>query len=523
MSIHSLSASEIARHLESGELSSVDVVDALIERRRAIDPAVNAFTQINENARAQAEAADEARARGEARSPLHGLPITIKDNLDFEGLDSTLGLRNRAQRPASEDAVLVAELRRLGAIVLGKTNVPQLLLAQETENDVYGVTRNPWSPDRVPGGSSGGEGAALATGMSPLGIGTDIGGSIRIPAHFCGVAGLKPTVDRWSNRGSQTAVPGQELVRAQIGPMARTVADLELVWTSVSTQSQADADPQVPPIAPGRPDAIELSGLRIGIYDTDDLIEPVPALRRAVHRAAEILADAGATIVEYAPTPSADIIYMWMAALTSDGGVTIDRSLAGEPPSPQLKPSRMIARVPGPARRLAASALARLGEHRVARLLDVLGRKPVEEFWKLTNERTLLRRRESDAWQRAEIDALICPAHVVPAMRHRESSDFTLSIGPCARWSLLNFPAGSVPVTRVRSGETDYPRESDRLDAKVKRVSAGSEGLPIGVQVVTRPYREDVALAVMRHIEIGARSDAQAPKTPIDPAIASAT
>lgn len=517
MSIHTLSATELVRHLESGELSSVEIVDALIERRRAVDPAVNAFTQINEQARGEARAADEARARGEARSPLHGLPITIKDNLDFAGLDSTLGLRSRAQRPASEDAVLVAELRRLGAVVLGKTNVPQLLLAQETENDVYGVTRNPWNLERVPGGSSGGEGAALATGMSPLGIGTDIGGSIRIPAHFCGVAGLKPTVDRWSNRGSQTAVPGQELVRAQIGPMARTVADLELLWTCVSTLTQASADPQVPPLAPGDPAAIDLSGMRIGVYDTDDLIEPVPALRRAVHRAAEILADAGAVIVDYEPTPSADIIYMWMAALTSDGGATIDRSLAGEPPSPQLKPSRMIARVPGPARRLASSALARLGEHRVARLLDVLGRKPVEELWQLTNERTLLRRRESDAWQRTEIDALICPAHVAPAMRHRESSDFTLSIGPCARWSLLNFPAGIVPITKVRSGETDYPRQSDRLDAKVRRVSEGSEGLPVGVQVVTRPYREDLALAVMRHLEIGVRSDAELPRAPIDP------
>src|SRR5690606_15576827 len=133
-----------------------------------------------------------------------------------------LGLRARHQMPADADAVLVAELRRQGAVILGKTNVPQLLLAQETENEVYGVTSNPWDTDRVPGGSSGGEAAAIAAGMSPMGIGTDIGGSIRIPAHFCGIAGLKPTMDRWSNRGSQAGLPGQEVVRAQVGPMART-------------------------------------------------------------------------------------------------------------------------------------------------------------------------------------------------------------------------------------------------------------------------------------------------------------
>ena len=186
MAIHELTATDMLRHLETGELTSVQIVEALNARRRDVDPKVNAIIMTREQAFAEAESADQARAKGESLGPLHGLPITIKDNIQVTGTDATLGMQCRRGKAADADAVLVAELRKKGAIVLGKTNVPQLLLAQETENSLFGVTNNPWNLERVPGGSSGGEGAAVAAGMSPLGIGTDIGGSIRVPS-LCAV------------------------------------------------------------------------------------------------------------------------------------------------------------------------------------------------------------------------------------------------------------------------------------------------------------------------------------------------
>ena len=216
----------IASELFADETDHVEIVEALHARIRALDGKLHCFVSWRpEEVLAEARAADAARKQGNLAGPLHGLPVTIKDNIDIAGTDSTLGLRSRQNQPALVDAPVVKLLREAGAIILGKTNIPQLLLAQETDNALFGVTNNPWDLTRVPGGSSGGEAAAVASGMSPLGFGTDIGGSIRIPCHFCGVAGIKMTLDRWSNRGSSTAIPGQELVRSQVGPIARRVSD----------------------------------------------------------------------------------------------------------------------------------------------------------------------------------------------------------------------------------------------------------------------------------------------------------
>ncbi|HZO15937.1 MAG TPA: amidase family protein, partial [Polyangiaceae bacterium] len=454
MEIHELTAGELMARLGDGALSSVEIVEALERRRTQIDRSINAFVLVREQALAEAREADEARRRGELRGPLHGLPITIKDNIDVAGTDSTLGLQARRGKPAERDALLVSELRRKGAIVLGKTNVPQLLLAQETENALFGVTHNPWNLERVPGGSSGGEAAAIASGMSALGIGTDIGGSIRIPAHFCGVVGFKPTLDRWSNRGSQTGIPGQEIVRSQIGCLARSVDDAALLWRALDPRDQSRQDPLVPPLEAGDP--VDVRGLTVGWFDDDEFLMPVTSLRRAVTRARDALEAAGARVVTHRSVPSDEVIFLWLGALAADGGRTIDERLSGETISPQLKPSRTLLRLP-PAARKAAGALAeRLGERRVGRLLKTLGERRVDQLWALTYARTALRLREFDAWRESGIDAVICPAHVVPALRHRESGDFVMSVGAEFRWTLLNFPAGIVPVTRVRAEEVGH-------------------------------------------------------------------
>lgn len=518
MGLFELSASDVLRDLDAGELTSRELVDALLERRRDVDPRVNAFVASREAVVAEADAADRARAAGEPVGPLHGLPLTIKDNVAVTGTDATMGMRARCGQPDSEDAVLVMELRRLGAIVLGKTNVPQLLLAQETENAIFGVTNNPWNLGRVPGGSSGGEAAAVAAGMTPIGIGTDIGGSIRIPAHFCGLYGLKPTLDRWSNRGSHTAIPGQEVVRSQIGCLARSAEDVITLWRAVDPRRMAERDPRVPPLPAGDPEGVDLSGLRVGWFDDDPFLEPAPSLRRAIALAKQTLEDAGATLVPHRPVSSEDVILTWLSAISADGGRTIDGRLAGEPISPQLKASRMTMRLPDVARRTMSRLMAQLGEGRVSKMLDALGEKTVDDLWALTQRRTELRLAELDAWRTRELDAVICPPHVVPALGHRQSSDFALSLGAEFRWTLLDFPAGIAPVTRVADEDIGrYPSPTDRVEKKLSRIDGASLGLPVGVQIVARPYREDVLLAVMRALDGGLRGRADYPTTPVNP------
>lgn len=516
--MHTLSAVELLGKLNVREISAVEIVEALRSRADAVDPKINALAcPLHDRALEDAKSSDEARSRGDKLGPLAGLPVTIKDNLDIRGLDSTMGLEARRGRPAAGDAQIVASLKEAGAIVLAKTNVPQLLLAQETDNVLFGVTNNPWDLSRVPGGSSGGEAAAVASGMSPLGFGTDIGGSIRMPCHFCGVTGFRMTLDRWSNRGSNGAIVGQELVRAQVGPIARTVGDLCLAVDALDPTAMARLDPAVPPLAIGDPDGLDLSGLRIGTFVDDGFLEPAPALARAVTEASEALSDRGAVLVPMVPEHQAEILFTWLGALSSDGGATMQRQLDGEAISPQLASSLRITRLPRAARRAIALALDQLGERRVARLLRSLGRKGVEEYWDLVARRTELRRMELDTWNRMELDAVVCPAHVVPALPHGWSGDFVPSLAMQFRWTLLNFPAGVVPVTRVRGNETHLAPGGDRIERKIAKICEGSAGLPIGVQIVARPYDERTMLAVMLAVEAGARGTSSFPQTPVTP------
>jgi fatty acid amide hydrolase len=197
-----LGAAEIAHRVASGELSARDVVEACISRMERVNGRLNALAvPLFEQARAAATAADAARDRGDALGPLHRMPVTIKDMFDTAGTATTAGLTGRAARVVDADSPLVERLRRAGAIVLGKTNVQQLGMLFETDNPVYGRTNNPWDPGRSPGGSSGGEAALIAAGGSPLGLGSDGGGSTRQPCHCCGIHGLKPTGGRLTMRG----------------------------------------------------------------------------------------------------------------------------------------------------------------------------------------------------------------------------------------------------------------------------------------------------------------------------------
>lgn len=515
--LHAHSAVELERLLARGEVRSVEIVEALHARADEVEPKVGAFAhQLRKQALAEAKVADEARARGGSKGALHGLPITIKENVDVEGLPSTIGMRARADRLAGEDSVVVRLLREAGAIVLGKTNVPQTLLApMETTNSVFGTTHNPWRHGHGPGGSSGGEAAAIASGQSVFGIGTDIGGSIRVPASFCGVCGLKPTRQRWSNLGSQGVLRGQELVQSQIGPMARTVDDLTLLMRVLDSPKHTPFDPRVPPVPIGEPGTIDPTKLRFGYYEDDGFLTPAASVRRAVREVATALEAAGCEVVRFTPPNVEEIVALYFQGVSADGSATVLEALGGEPFVEPLKTVGRLAKMPVQARRGLAAAMGLMGEHRVQLLLEALGEKRVKDFWLLCARRAELQIEEERAWDLARVDVVIAPAFATTAAPIGMSHDFTLGFASAARYNLLDRPAGVVPWTRVRPDETQRTATRDRLDKRAAQIEAASAGLPVGVQLVGRPWREAELLAAMRlvHERAGKREDF--PVTPV--------
>src|ERR1700723_3245520 len=244
---------------------------------------------------AQAHAAEKAVMREDtgALGPLHGVPLSIKSAIDVTGHWCEGGSRLRAGYVAAEDAPLVARLRTAGAVILGVTNTPEYLMAWETDNLIYGRTNNPWDLTRTAGGSSGGEAAAIAAGLSAGGVGSDGGGSIRVPAHFCGICGLKPTPGRVPSTGHYPAGAGALSWLGVVGPMARTIADVRAMFEVVAGPDAGDALSAPVAIADASSVKERLKGLRVGVLETDALGKATPETEVAVQRAAKILESAG--------------------------------------------------------------------------------------------------------------------------------------------------------------------------------------------------------------------------------------
>jgi fatty acid amide hydrolase len=504
----------LAGALAAKQVSSTEATRAYLARIDVVEPVIHACTAVlREEALAAAKEADARIVRGERRSPLDGVPITVKESLDLRGHASTLGMPSRKAHRATDDAVMVSVLREAGAVFLAKTNVSQALLFHESRNPLFGETKNPWNTDRGPGGSSGGEAAIIAAGGSPAGVGTDIGGSIRGPAHVCGVVGLKPTVDRWSVVGSQGGQPGQEVVRGQSGPMGRSVDDVRVLWEAADPVRIAALDPKVPPLPVGDTTA-PVKGLRIGWFVDDGVVTPSGACRRAVERAVRVLQDQGAVVVEFPPRAVDDVIATYLAGISADGGVTLRGQIAPDELDPALSMLWRLQRLPATARLVAARAMELRGERHVARLLRALGEKRVADVWALTKKARARAVDELQAWNNAGLDAVVCPPHATPALPHGLSRDFSLGGALSMRFNLLDFPAGVVPVTRVRPEEQLRAAPRGRFEKVAAVVDAGSAGLPVGVQIVARPFREDVCLRVMGAVEAGVVDDEGFPRLP---------
>jgi amidase len=447
------SAASLARAIRERQVSSQAVVDAYLQRIEAINPVLNSVVQVRaEEARAEARRADEALERGERVGPLHGLPFTVKDTYDVAGMICTCGTKGRAAFVARQDATSVARLRAAGAIVLGLTNLPELCMACESDNLIYGRTNNPYDLTRTPGGSSGGEAATIAAGGSPLGLGTDSGGSIRIPAHFAGVAGLKATWGRVPLTGVFPPPLGMNARIRHSGPLARSVEDLALALPILAGTDWRDATVVAAPL--GDMQTVDLASLRVAFFTDNSIFAPTPETAETVRQAAQALAAAGAIVEEARPAGVEQTFDLMAQVFASAGGGGLQglMQLTGTTEfSPLL---------------LQFAALVLPSVPKTA--ADIGGLLARWDMWR-SGMLAFLER----------YDLLLSPVTATPALPHGTAlaGDNAASLSYAMTHSLTGWPC-----VVVRGGTSP-------------------EGLPIGVQVAARPWREDVALAAARQIE----------------------
>lgn len=447
--ILSRSATAQAAAIRQKSISAEEVARAHIQRIEEVNDRLNAVVLLRaEGALDEARAADADLAHGHLRGPLHGVPMTIKDSIDTAGVITTAGTQGRASFVPDRDATVVERLRQAGAVLLGKTNTPELTLGGETDNLVYGRTNNPYDFDCTPGGSSGGAGAIVASCGAAFDVGSDTGGSVRLPAHYCGITGLKPTSGRVPSSGHIVSYDlGPLNPLTQLGPLARHVEDLKLIFSIIAG---ADGrDPFVVPMPLGDPDGVEFKGLRAAVCTDNGIATPEPEVAQAVREAAGSLSEIGVTTEETWPQEAVELTRIWLAILVADGGAWIQR------------------------------LLARAGTTEVHPMVSdrFFGVEPISapEFTELLSEWDRLRSAMLSFM--TGYDVVVCPSSAFPAAPHGELSTKGNGHTYSRIFNLVGWPA------------------------VVVRCGTSPQGLPIGVQIAARPWREDVALAVATHLE----------------------
>ena len=450
---------EIASGYRDKKFPPLEVMEAQLGRIAEVQPKLNAFVHLDaDGARKQALAAEAAVMRGQQLGVLHGIPLTIKSCMDAAGWPAAAGSRLRKEYVAAVDAPLVARLRSAGAIVLGTTNTPEFLMAYETDNLLSGKTSNPWNVERSSGGSSGGEAAAIASGCSMGGVGSDAGGSIRVPAHFCGICGLKPTPGRVPASGHFPEGGGAFGWLGVVGPMARTVADVRALFEVMAGPDAGDALSAPVPVRAIREG--DIRKLRIGILESDALGKATPETITAVERAGVLLKEQGFVVETKRLTGLERAIELWwyffgpvIADLIRKGAVGQEEEM-----SPML-------------REFVALAMADAN-------------LTYDAFLNACAERDKIR--AEILRQMEQVTVLLSPVSARPAFRHREGN-----------W---------------RSGEKENYRDTMRFSQWLNLagfpgvaipMGLSNEGLPIGVQVIGRPFEEETILAVAEAIERG--------------------
>ena len=459
--LHYLSLVKLAEGIRTRAISPREVVDQHLKRIAELQPRLNAFVHIDEaGAREQAQAAESVVTRNEPSGPLLGVPLTVKSCIDVAGWPCAAGSLLRKENVPDNDAVLVRRLRKAGAILLGSTNTPEFLMAYETDNLLAGKTSNPWNVEYSSGGSSGGEAAALASGCSAGGVGSDGGGSIRVPAHFCGICGLKPTPGRIPSNGHYPAGNSAFGWLGVVGPMARTVSDLKVLFDVLRGPDAGDA--LTIPVPTFDDTSLRSKNVRIGILEGSGLGTVTPETQAAVRQAAQLLAYQGFILEPFRLNNLERVLELWWFFF----GTVISELFQDE--------------IRG--REASLSPLFR-------DYLEAAGASPPERpMTQMNMTRCLAMCGERDRERANILEAmkdtpiLLSPVCTAPAFRHGEgnwnSDKGYRSTMRHSQWlNLAGFPGVSLTMGK------------------------SSEGLPIGVQLIGRPFEDELVLAVAGQLE----------------------
>lgn len=450
-----LTLTELAAELRSGRASAAEAVEAYLKQIGSQNPRINAFVSVYaEEARSAAKRADQERVTRRELGRLHGVPITIKDSFDIEGHPTYCGSRLRLDYRAPQDATAVARLRAAGAIILGKTNCPEFLYNYETDNAITGRTNNPWDLERTAGGSSGGEAAAIAAYCSAGGMGSDGGGSIREPAHFCGIAGLKPTPGRVPATGHFPLIQHPGGLLGVGGPMARTAEDVRLLFQVTAGNDFEDPFSAPVPVREG-----SLSGLRIAYFEQFAHIPVEPAVRAAVREAVRVAEDLGIAVEPFETRGFERAPALWWFFFGQVAAPFLQQMIAGREDQ-----------VHWTGRELLDIALERPTPTMVQTVENLAARDAMRGV--------LLRRMK-------ERPLLLAPACGVTAFPHRtrtwQTPERTIGLfdamAPLTFSNLLGLPAMVIPFGR------------------------SDQGLPVGVQIIGRPWEEELVLEAAVRLE----------------------
>ena len=453
------SATELAAQIRTRRISAVEVVEAHLKRIEQVNPSLNAIVTVASDALDCARAADEHLCDGIV-GPLHGVPLTIKDTIDTKGLRTTYGSRLRANHVPDHDATAVTRLRAAGAIILGKTNTPEMAIPYETDNPVFGRTNNPHDPKRTSGGSSGGEAAAIAAHLSPAGIGSDLSGSIRVPAHFCGISGLKPTTGRVPMDGHVPEATGALSLGACIGPMARRVIDLALLFNVLADSPPAELS-ETEFVANAQR---ELRDVQIGFYLDDGHTPITEETEAAVRRAAGTLSGAGLAVREERPPSVSEGARLWVELFSRAAAAQLRSFYRGREEDAGSRVASIIMKPEDESTFESKIELAESLAHAVV-------------------ERERLRE-NLISWMKTT-SLILAPVGAVPAFEHAtgrvivagQSISTFQAFSYSQTFNVFGLPAVAVPVART------------------------AEGLPIGVQIVGRPFAERMVLDAAAIVE----------------------
>lgn len=421
----------------------------------------------------QARALDEEFKRtGRIKGPLHGVPISIKDQMNIAGYDTSIGFSAWCNKPATKDANVVKAVKEAGGIIICKTNVPQTMLNFECSNPTWGITRNPWNGKYTCGGSSGGEGAIIAADGSAIGIGSDVGGSLRIPALYCGIYSLKPSVDRISTEGAISPNPGFDAIKATPGPMGRSVGDVEVLSRVLFSSAPSNTWEGVPHVP--YKDVQLPSKLRIGYYFEDHFIKTSPANIRAVQEAVDALKRQGHELVEFDLPDGPRAIQLFAAITSGEGYHTLLSHCDGDPVEKNLFLITLGPKLP---RWLHSCAVwfirTVLKDPLFASGLKNSKHSNLTEYWSnVAKKKEMNKQFYEQVWDKYSFDAIIAPGMACPPLPHGATRELSPLANGTFFYNVVESPVGVIPVTRVDPAKDALSAEWEKL-----RASNGSSSI----------------------------------------------